>query len=218
MQMDSRPSRYLRTALLAAPIALALLVLDAPACPCDVLLNEILAAPGRDWNGDGAVSSRDDEWVEVVNTGAAAVDLTGYLLSDADSTIRYAFSGALPAGGHCLVFGLMAVDWQRANGRAVSGLSLNNSGDTVRLFHVAGTDTVMIDAYGYKSHEGAMDRASGRRPDGGGAWALFDGLDPYTGTLEPSSTGCLPTPGAANACPLTKSRTATWGLLKTMYR
>jgi hypothetical protein len=218
MQMDSRPRHSWRVALLAAPLVLASLALDAPACPCDVLLNEILAAPGRDWNGDGSVSSRDDEWVEILNTGGTAIDLSGYLLSDADSTLRYGFSGVLGAGERRLVFGLEAVDWQKANGRAVTGLSLNNSGDTVRLFRAMGTDTLLVDAYGYKSHEGGMDRASGRRPDGGEVWALFDGLDPYTGGLDPGATGCLPTPGQANACPATESQESTWGWLKGAYR
>jgi hypothetical protein len=205
-------------ALVAAPLALALLALDAPACPCDVLLNEILAGPGRDWNGDGAVSSRDDEWIEIINTGSGAIDLSGYLLSDADSTLRYGFSGVLGPGERRLVFGLEAVDWQKATGRPVAGLSLNNAGDTVRLFRAMGADTLLVDAYGYKSHEAAMDRASGRRPDGGSAWALLDGLNPYTGSLDPVATGCLPTPGLANACPATGSRLSTWGRMKGAYR
>jgi hypothetical protein len=217
MRLVSLSVRLRRAPLLAVPLVLAALVLDAPACPCDVLLNEILAGPGRDWNGDGAVSSRDDEWVELVNTGSAAVDLAGYLLSDADSTFRYVFSGVLGAGERRVVFGLQAVDWQRATGRAISGLSLNNSGDTVRLFLAMGADTVMVDAYGYKSHEAATDRASGRRPDGG-VWTLFDGLNVYTGTLEPPSTQCLPSPGAVNQCGPTEARPSTWGRIKQAYR
>jgi len=217
MRLVSLSARLRRSVLLAVPLVLAALVLDAPACPCDVLLNEILAGPGRDWNGDGAVSSRDDEWVEIVNTGSAPVSLDGYLLSDTDSTFRYAFTGVLAAGARRIVFGLEAVEWQRATGRTISGLSLNNSGETVRLFLAMGADTVMVDAYGYRSHEAVTDRASGRRPDGG-AWAPFDGLNVYTGSLEPASTQCLPTPGAANQCGPTPAHPGTWGRLKATYR
>jgi hypothetical protein len=217
MRLVSLSAPVRRTALLAVPFALAALVLDAPACPCDVLLNEILAGPGRDWNGDGVVSSRDDEWVEVVNTGGGAVDLSGYLLSDADSTFRYVFSGVLGAGERRVVFGLQAVEWQRSSGRAIGGLSLNNAGDTVRLFLAMGADTILVDAYGYKSHEAVTDRASGRRPDGG-VWALFDGLNVYTGSLEPPSSLCLPSPGAVNQCAPTEARPSTWGRIKGSYR
>ena len=64
----------------------------------DVRLNEILAGPARDWTGDGVFDARDDEWLEVENYGAAPVDLAPYRVSDADSTIRYAFSGMLAPG------------------------------------------------------------------------------------------------------------------------
>src|SRR5205814_6900732 len=42
-------------------------------------LNEFLAGPARDWDGSGALSTRDDEWIEVMNGGAAPLDLSGYL-------------------------------------------------------------------------------------------------------------------------------------------
>jgi hypothetical protein len=202
---------------LATLAALALLFLNAPAATCDILLNEVLAAPARDWNGDGVVSARDDEWIEIWNQGSSSVDLTGYFFTDADSTERYAFAGFISAGEHRVVYGIQAVDWQRANGRSVAGLSLNNSGDTARLWRIVGPDTVLVDAYAYKSHEGGNDRSTGREPDGG-AWSLFDGLDPYTGSLLPGSTGCFPTPGAENSCPVTRTEAVTWGKLKSIYR
>lgn len=211
------PGSLPRCAALPAAIALLALLAAVPQGRCDVLLNEFLPAPARDWNGDGTVSSRDDEWVEIVNTGTGPVDLSGYLLSDTDSTIRYALTGTLAAGERRLVFGLEAVDWQRSEGRTISGLSLNNAGDTLRLFVVAGSDTVQVDAYGYKSHEGASDRSSGRLPDGG-VWTLFDGLNPYTGSLEPGPSGCNPSPGEANRCSATETRDSTWGRLKGAYR
>ena len=197
--------------------ALAFLALRAPAAPCDILLNEILAGPARDWSGDGVVSARDDEWIEIWNQGPGAMDLSTYYVSDADSTERFAFTGMLGPGEYRVVYGSQAVDWQRANGKSVAGLSLNNSGDTVRLWRIVGPDTVLMDAYAYKSHEGANDRASGRRPDGG-AWALFDELNPYAGSLDPTGTGCSPTPGSSNTCPVTRSEPLSWGKMKSMYR
>ena len=56
-------------------------------------LNEILAGPARDWDGSGAFSSRDDEWVEVVNTGGVALDGSSFYLTDGDSIPRFGFTG-----------------------------------------------------------------------------------------------------------------------------
>src|SRR5256885_1351848 len=54
-------------------------------------INEFLAGPARDWDGSGTFSSRDDEWVEVMNPGATVTALDGYFLTDGDSIPRYAF-------------------------------------------------------------------------------------------------------------------------------
>lgn len=182
----------------------------------DLRLNEILAGPARDWDGDQVFSARQDEWLEIKNSGAAPVDLSPYRVSDADSTIRFEFSGTLAAGTTLLVTGRQAEDWQRAAQRTVTGLSLNNAGDTVILFRIDGADTVAVDVKAYNSVEGASDRSTGRLGDAG-AWALFDALNRYGGTGEPPSTGCAPTPGAENECP-TSILDTTWGRIKKEFR
>jgi len=182
-----------------------------------LVLNEIVAGPARDWNGDGTFSSRDDEWVELFNAAASSIDLAGYLLTDGDRLPRYAFSGTLGAGERRLVFGKDSYDWEKANGFGAYGLSLGNSGDTVMLWQVAGAETVLVDSYAYKSHEAAADRGIGRIPDGG-SWTLLDGLDPYVGTTPPPGSGCSPTPGASNVCENTPVGPTTWGKLKALYR
>jgi len=179
-------------------------------------LSEILASPARDWNGDGVFDARKDEWAEIWNSGAGPVDLSAYRLADADSTIRYEFSGSLAAGSVALVLGSMAEDQQRGLGHTVTGLSLNNAGDTVILFHIEGTDTVAVDSRKYGSIEGANDRSVGRMGDAG-TWVLFDGLNKYTGSGDPKGTGCNPTPGGRNGCPSDAVGT-TWGKIKALYR
>ena len=210
----------LLTTAIARPAAAALPGSAAPSArsAAALRLNEVVAGPARDWDGSGAFSSRDDEWIELVNTGAAPLELSGFLITDGDSLPRYAPTGTLEGGGHVVVYGKQSYDWEKANGQPSFGLSLGNSGDAVILWQVSGGDTTLVDSYTYKSHEAAADRAVGRLPDGTGPWVLFDSLDPYTGTLLPSGTGCAPSPGTANACASTPVSPVSWGRLKTLYR
>lgn len=189
-----------------------------PACASPLRINEILPGPARDWDGSGAYSSRDDEWIELINTGAAPLDLAGHLVTDGDSIPRYALSGTLLPGERILVTGRAAYDWERANGYPAFGLSLGNSGDSVILWRITGADTVVVDAYAYRAHEAAADRAPARLPEGAGPWVLFDHLNPYTGTLDPQGNNCAPSPGAPNTCGQTAAAPLTWGRLKSLYR
>jgi hypothetical protein len=198
--------------------ALVAFVPAAPAAPApDLRLSEVLAGPARDWDGSGAFSSRDDEWIELVNGGAAPADLAGYFVTDGDSIPRYGLTGTLAPGAVLLVTGAMSVEWERANGHPVFGLSLGNTGDAVLLWRVTGSDTALVDAYAYRSHEAAADRAVGRTPDGA-EWKLEDQLNPYAGTTQPLGTGCPPTPGEPNSCGITPARRETWGRVKAHWR
>ena len=126
------------------------------------VLNEFLAGPARDWDGNGVLSTRDDEWVEVHNGGAATLDLSCFLLTDSERVPRFAFSGTLEPGGRVLVFGGDAYAWEKAEGYPAYGLSLANTGDTVMLWQVVEAETLLVDSYAYGSHEAAADRAVGR--------------------------------------------------------
>jgi hypothetical protein len=182
-----------------------------------LLLNEFLAGPARDWDGSGALSTRDDEWIEVWNDALAPLDLTGFFVTDGDTLPRYGFAGVLGPHERLVVFGKDAVDWERGHGFPVFGLSLGNTGDRVMLWRASGSDTTLVDEYVYLSHEAAADRAVGRGVDGG-TWMLFDGLDPYAGSTPPLGTGCPPSPSSPNACAPTPALHASWGKLKTLYR
>lgn len=141
----------------------------APAC-AGVVLNEVLADPACDWNDDGSVSYRDDEWVEIVNTGPGAVDMTGWRIATADTSWRYEFTGVLSAGARLVVTGRMSYDWEHSFGCAAYGLRLGNEGDTVMLWRLAGADTTLIDSVTYGDEDAEDDRSTGRLPDGTGSW------------------------------------------------
>ena len=151
-----------------AVLPLLLTVAAAPpafAAP-DVRISEFMAGPARDWDGNGTFSSRDDEWIEIVNGGSAVADLTPYFLTDGDSIPRFGFTGTLAPGAVVLVTGAESVTWERATTHPVFGLSLGNTGDKVLLWKVTGSDTTLVDGYTYKTQEAASDRAVGRTADG----------------------------------------------------
>ena len=199
--------------LLLLTVAAARPAVAAP----DVRISEFMAGPARDWDGNGTFSSRDDEWIEIVNGGSAVADLTPYFLTDGDSIPRFGFTGTLAPGAVLLVTGAESVTWERATAHPVFGLSLGNTGDKVLLWKVTGSDTTLVDGYTYKTQEAASDRAVGRTADGTD-WKLEDALNLYTGTTPPLGTGCPPTPGAVNDCGITPVAHETWGRLKALYR
>jgi hypothetical protein len=201
---------------LAIALGSAAIVSAAGPVP-DLRITEILAGPARDWDGSGTFSSRDDEWIEIMNGGAGDIDLSGFYVTDRDSTPRCGLSGTLAPGERRVIFGKTALDWERAAGFPALGLALNNTGDAVLLWHAVGVDSVLVDGYTFRSHEAAADRAVGRADDAGD-WTLYDGLNPYTGTIPPFGTGCAPSPMATNACTPTGVERLTWGRLKTRYR
>ena len=208
-----RLPRHLAVLPLLLTVAAARPAFAAP----DVRISEFMAGPARDWDGNGTFSSRDDEWIEIVNGGSAVADLTPYFLTDGDSIPRFGFTGTLASGAVLLVTGAESVTWERATTHPVFGLSLGNTGDKVLLWKVTGSDTTLVDGYTYKTQEAGSDRAVGRTADGTD-WKLEDALNVYTGTTPPLGTGCPPTPGAVNDCGITPVAHETWGRLKALYR
>ncbi|MBU1675822.1 lamin tail domain-containing protein [bacterium] len=186
-----------------------------------VLISEVLPDPASDWDADGEIDSRGDEWVEVINTGPGPVDLDAYYLRDAlgdDPQIR--FSGTLAAGETALFLGSDALAWQAAEGLSATGLSLNNAGDMLELYlgHPLEGASTLVDALIYPDHAGVDDRSLARfLPED--VWVLCDGLHPYGGAQEPPGTGCLPTPGEINTCAgLVADESSSWGQVKNDYR
>jgi endonuclease/exonuclease/phosphatase family metal-dependent hydrolase len=125
-----------------------------------VILNEILAnEPG------GSVAG---EAIELVNIGSAAVDISGWTLSDA-TQVRHVFAAGttLQPGKAIAVFGAAsAIPRKLTNAVAAStgGLSLNNGGDTVTLRDAS---SALKDSFAYTSALSGTDGVSmNRSPDG----------------------------------------------------
>jgi hypothetical protein len=212
---------------LAAVLAALAWVLPAPAARAEldpgIIINEVLADPATDWNGDGAVDAKNDEWIEIRNIDTVPIDLSDYWLRDSTGTAPdFRLSGVADPGEHIVFFGSDAVAWQAANGVAQNGFALNNSGDLVQLLRtVPGTDPIQYElmfAVLVRDHEAEDDRSAGFDLDHI-EWLLFDALNPYTGAVHPTGSGCPPSPGAENICGgQVPAETATFGEVKATYR
>ncbi|MCO5198361.1 MAG: lamin tail domain-containing protein [Anaerolineae bacterium] len=167
--------------------------------PTSLVINEILAdphpdsppaEPNGDANGDGVRDSTQDEFVEIVNVSGANLDLSGWTLSDENSTRHVfpadtivpdtcsvvVFGGGTPTG----TFGGSVV--QTASSGA---LGLNNAGDTVTLLS---PDMLTSIAYTYGS-EGGNDQSLTRDPDITGPEPLVEH------TTAAGSNGAVHSPG-----------------------
>lgn len=206
----------LRIGFLVALLIAVALATAAGGVGAQVLLNELMADPLFDWDRSGVYSSRDDEWVEIVNVGPTPVALEGYRVAGADTTWRYEFAGVLNPGAVRVVFGGESYQWEQANGAPLYGLRLNNTGGTLLLMRMTEGAPILVDSYTYLDLEAEDDRSSGRAPDGGPTWRLFDGMNPFSGSGLPTSTGCSPTPGGLIDCP-TAATAASWGAIKSRF-
>jgi hypothetical protein len=194
-------------------------VATAVPLPAQVVINEFLADPAMDWDGDGAAHFRDDEWVEIVNLGDAPVDLSGYRLADGEEypVWRHGFSGLLGQGEVLVVYGSDSRAWEESNGFPVYGLSLNNAGDMIRLYRVGESDTLLVDSVSYGDHAADDDRSVGRPSDSPAVWEIYDAFNPCNDSCDPAGNGCAPTPGAPNAC-TTGTGSDSWSNIKNRHR
>jgi hypothetical protein len=173
--------------LSAVPLEAAL------ALPGEVIINEILYDPSTDndlgdANYDGTRDAYDDEFVELVNITDAAVEISGFELSDSDM-VRHEFpSGTvIPAGHSIVVYGggdpLLSV-WNRTIVQTASStaLSLNNAGDTVTLTDGQDSAPTVIDWYTYSGSGSIADQSITRSPDLGDSWVAHSTVH-YNGDL-----------------------------------
>ncbi|MEW6568079.1 MAG: lamin tail domain-containing protein [Chloroflexota bacterium] len=169
-----------------------------PVPPLAVMINEIA------WAGTRASAS--DEWIELYNTTAYDIDLTGWILTDEDD-LRLALRGLLPAYGFFLL--------ERTDDTAISDItadqtytgSLRDGGETLWLRDPSGAivDTANLQGgswpAGSSSSKASMERRGGE--DLRGNWGSYTGYygqshdaagNPIAGTPRASNSLLIPTP------------------------
>ncbi|HQB42300.1 MAG TPA: C25 family cysteine peptidase [Polyangiaceae bacterium] len=162
-----------------------------PPPPGAVIINEVMAHPPSDTNGDGIFDFKSDEFIELVNTGQGDTDISGWTISDKIG-VRFTFPQGtiLPGGKALVVFGGGDIEqFADMGGSAVfvasSGLKLNDDGDAVTLSNASServdsmeyraalargsSMTRAIDADGataFEHHPGEPPFSPGKRRDG----------------------------------------------------
>ena len=131
------------------------------------VINEIHADPDAtngDANGDGSVSTQNDEFVEIVNRSGTSLDISNWVIADGYGDRHTVPNGTTIGDGVALVvFGggtptnISGIAQTASSG----GLELNNSGDVVTLKDDAG-GTIVTYTYG---SEAGDDQSIARNPD-----------------------------------------------------
>ena len=153
----------------------------ASAEPTGVVINEIHADPDSaagDANNDGTPQFSDDEFVEIVNTSGADLDLSNWTLSDGAS-LRHTFPAGTVVADQCAIVvfggGTPTGSFGGASAQTASSgaLGLNNSGDTITLADTAGG--LLVVSYG---GEGGDNQSLTRSPDLTGDFVQHTTLGP----------------------------------------
>jgi hypothetical protein len=162
----------------------------APAIPSELFITEIMYHP--------AAGSDSGDWVEIHNPGIAPVDLSGWVLRDADDAHAWLFpETTLAPGGYLVIhqddarFRLFHPATLPAIGSF--GFGLANSGDSVRLFRPNGTLACFV-PYG-------DERAWPTGADGTGA--TLERIDLHSNAASPSSWRASSTMGGSPGRPWT---------------
>ncbi len=171
-----------RTRFPGLPVLLAAAGVASGAC-AEVRLNEFMAA-NDSTVVPGAVAGTFDDWIELYNDSAEAVDLGGWRLTDnAANPEKWTFpAGAvIPPGDYLIVFAT-TTGVPDANGNLHTNFALGAGGEYLGLVRPDGTIAGEFEAGGTSYPPQLEDVSYGRKPD--------DGSPVYFAT---------PTPGAANA-------------------
>ena len=144
--------------------------------PPTVRINEVMSS------NSGAVADEFgefDDWLELHNFGASAIDLSGWGLSDtpnAPPQFLFADGTILPVGGFIVVW----ADGQPEQGALHALFHLGAAGEHITLYHNAANGRIIVDELPFPAIP--PNQTFGRYPDSTGPTQLF----------------AIPTPGAPN--------------------
>ena len=152
----------------------------------DIILNEFLADPDGDANGDGTTNTGQDEFIEFVNTGNTDLDISGWTIED-ESGLAHTFpeSTVLSPSQPVVIFsGGSAEGYFGAAIVQISsegGFTLNNTSDSIILKNDSATEII---SYTYGSEAGNNESIT-RSPDLSGNFTNHSSADPDGSNFSP---------------------------------
>lgn len=171
-------------------ILTAALFLFAPLAAQAVVINEIA------WMG--TLASANDEWLELYNPDAAAVDLTGWQIIADDGSPAINLSGSIPASGYFLLERTSDSTVASAAAQQIYTGALSNSGEALSLKDAGGTTIDRVTQWfgGTNEPKATMVRLN----------AALAGADPAAwgtssqnaGAIDAGGNAIVGTPGAVN--------------------
>ena len=138
-----------------------------------IMINEFIPDP----EGNDTALMPNGEWVELYNPTNSNIDVGGWMLYDSNDNNELEISTSNTNTGNTIV---TVYGWLAIYRNGDSDFSLNNGGDTIRLFNL---NNSLIDSYTYTINPG-VNNTIGRCPDGSDNWSI----------------NIAPTPGSANNC------------------
>ena len=150
-----------------------LTVVEAPAVdvgttPTTLFINELMAS------NDGTIADPqgdEDDWIELLNAGSEAIDLTGMYLSDKSSRpLKWQFPAdtSIAAGGYLLVW---ADDDAGDSPGLHASFKLSAGGESVVLSDIDARDNALIDSVDFPAL--AADVSYGRTPEATGPFGVL---------------------------------------------
>jgi hypothetical protein len=133
-----------------------------------VILNELMA---QNSTTIADPQGEYDDWIELKNTTAETVELSGmYLSDDPENPLKWAF----PSGSQIESGGFLIV-WADENGRATPGchanFKLSANGEIVLLFDSDANGNALLDSVTFGPQ--LTDQSFGRNPNAASAWQSF---------------------------------------------
>ncbi|HEY9402263.1 MAG TPA: Ig-like domain-containing protein [Pyrinomonadaceae bacterium] len=185
--------------------------------PLTLVLNEILADPpdgaAGDANRDGARSSTQDEFIELVNASTFDLNLGGYQLTTRGSggadTVRHTFAAdtVVAPGMSVIVFGgAQAATFDPAHPAfagalvqtaSTGGLSLANGGSIVKLLDATGTTIEQLAYGGAGEPDGDRNQSLTRAPDVSGDFVMHETASGGRSFSPGTRVDATPFPGTA---------------------
>ncbi len=164
---------------------------DPPAAPATTYAYTVGYAPPalyiNEFMADNDATIQDeagdyDDWFELYNAGATAVDLGGmYVTDDRSAPTQWQIPAGvtIAAGGHLLLW----ADEEEAEGDTHANFKLSKSGEEIGLYETDAHGNVAIDTLTFGVQ--TTDVSMGRFPDGGDCWRFFTSATPAASNSDP---------------------------------